>query len=198
MLIFALMTFSGLCHRDVTAFLPNLLGSAIDIEPVPVSTPLPTGLVSGPAGRTPTPDVELFIYAGLLTVDVFGWYVDGKLIDRTRIGRGIVADFDTLAVIATAFLPVASLGVDPLLVIRTLLGFFLSTAQPFYQTTVAEYTPTGLRGLSYDLAYLGMFGVDAFDSAIAGCILTVADSTTLFAALAGSAVAVTLLGVTLL
>ncbi|MBC9987527.1 MFS transporter [Haloferax sp. AS1] len=197
-LVFALVMFSGLYYRGVTTFLPDLLGSVIGIEPIPVSALLPAGLVSGSAGRAPTLDVELFVYAGLLTVGVFGQYVGGKLTDRIRTERGIVAGFGALAVIAIAFLPVASLGVGPLLAICALLGFFLFMVQPFYQATVAEYTPAGLRGLSYGFTYLGVFGVGALGGAIAGYILTVADSTALFAVLAGFAAAATLLGVTLL
>ncbi|MCO8266804.1 MFS transporter [Haloferax prahovense] len=197
-LVFALVMFSGLYYRGVTTFLPDLLGSVIGIEPIPVSELLPAALASGSAGGAPTLDVELFVYAGLLTVGVFGQYVGGKLTDRIRTERGIVAGFGALAVIAIAFLPVASLGVGPLLAICALLGFFLFMVQPFYQATVAEYTPAGLRGLSYGFTYLGVFGVGALGGAIAGYILTVADSTALFVVLAGFAAAATLLGVTLL
>ncbi|WP_058828241.1 MFS transporter [Haloferax sp. Q22] len=197
-LVFALVMFSGLYYRGVTTFLPDLLGSVIGIEPIPVSELLPAALASGSAGGAPTLDVELFVYAGLLTVGVFGQYVGGKLTDRIRTERGIVAGFVALAVIAIAFLPVASLGVGPLLAICALLGFFLFMVQPFYQATVAEYTPAGLRGLSYGFTYLGVFGVGALGGAIAGYILTVADSTALFVVLAGFAAAATLLGVTLL
>ncbi|POG56367.1 MFS transporter [Haloferax marisrubri] len=197
-LVFALVMFSGLYYRGVTTFLPDLLGSVIGIEPIPVSALLPAALASGSAGGAPTLDVELFVYAGLLTVGVFGQYVGGKLTDRIRTERGIVAGFGALAVIAVAFLPVASLGVVPLLAICALLGFFLFMVQPFYQATVAEYTPAGLRGLSYGFTYLGVFGVGALGGAIAGYILTVADSTALFVVLAGFAAAATLLGVTLL
>ncbi|RDZ63200.1 MFS transporter [Haloferax sp. Atlit-12N] len=197
-LVFALVMFSGLYYRGVTTFLPDLLGSVIGIEPIPVSELLPAALASGSAGGAPTLDVELFVYAGLLTVGVFGQYVGGKLTDRIRTERGIVAGFGALAVIAIAFLPVASLGVVPLLAICALLGFFLFMVQPFYQAIVAEYTPAGLRGLSYGFTYLGVFGVGALGGAIAGYILTVADSTALFVVLAGFAAAATLLGVTLL
>ncbi|AKU08848.1 MFS transporter [Haloferax gibbonsii] len=197
-LVFALVMFSGLYYRGVTTFLPDLLGSVIGIEPIPVSELLPAALASGSAGGAPTLDVELFVYAGLLTVGVFGQYVGGKLTDRIRTERGIVAGFGALAVIAVAFLPVASLGVGPLLAVCALLGFFLFMVQPFYQATVAEYTPAGLRGLSYGFTYLGVFGVGALGGAVAGYILTVADSTALFLVLAGFATAATLLGVTLL
>ncbi len=59
--------------------------------------------------------------------------------------------------------------------------------QPFYQATVAEYTPAGLRGLSYGFTYLGVFGVGALGGAIAGSILAVANATALFGTLAGIA-----------
>ncbi|WP_193788404.1 MFS transporter [Haloferax mucosum] len=199
-LVFALVMFSGLYYRGVTTFLPDLLGSVIGIEPVPISSVLPAALVPGSdsATATPTLDVELYVYAGLLTIGVLGQYVGGKLTDRIRTERGLVVGFGALALVAVAFLPIASLGVGPLLAICALLGFFLFMVQPFYQATVAEYTPAGLRGLSYGFTYLGVFGVGALGGAIAGYVLAVADSTALFTVLAGFAAAATLLGVTLL
>ncbi|AHZ23898.1 MULTISPECIES: MFS transporter [Haloferax] len=197
-LVFALVMFSGLYYRGVTTFLPDLLGNVIGIEPVPISSLLPAALVPGSAAAAPTLDVELYVYAGLLTIGVFGQYVGGKLTDRIRTERGLIAGFGALAVVAVAFLPVASLGVGPLLAICALLGFFLFMVQPFYQATVAEYTPAGLRGLSYGFTYLGVFGVGALGGAIAGFVLAVADSTALFTVLAGFAAAAALLGVTLL
>ncbi|KAB1188195.1 MULTISPECIES: MFS transporter [Haloferax] len=197
-LVFAIVMFSGLYYRGVTTFLPDLIGSVIGIEPVAVATLLPAALAPGSAASSPTLNVELFVYAGLLTVGVAGQYVGGKLTDRIPTERGLVVGFTALAVVAVAFLPVASLGVVPLLAICALLGFFLFSVQPFYQATVAEYTPAGLRGLSYGFTYLGVFGVGALGGAIAGYILDVADSTTLFFVLAGFAAVAALLGVTLL
>ncbi|KTG27246.1 sugar transporter [Haloferax profundi] len=197
-LVFAVVMFSGLYYRGVTTFLPDLIGNVIGIEPIPIAALLPASLLPGSAAAAPTLEVELYVYAGLLTIGVLGQYVGGKLTDRIRTERGIVVGFAALAVVALAFLPVASLGIVPLLAICALLGFFLFMVQPFYQATVAEYTPAGLRGLSYGFTYLGVFGVGALGGAIAGFVLTVATPTTLFFVLAGFAAVASLLGVTLL
>ncbi|KAB1198864.1 MULTISPECIES: MFS transporter [Haloferax] len=197
-LVFTLVMFSGLYYRGVTTFLPDLIGSVLGIEPIPISALLPASLLAGSASATPTLDVELYVYAGLLTVGVFGQYVGGKLTDRIRTERGLVVGFSALAVVALAFFPVASLGTLPLLAICALLGFFLFMVQPFYQATVAEYTPAGLRGLSYGFTYLGVFGVGALGGAVAGFILAVATPTALFVVLAGFATVAALLGLTLL
>ncbi|WP_396612344.1 MFS transporter [Haloferax sp. S1W] len=197
-LVFAVVMFSGLYYRGVTTFLPDLIGGVIGIEPVPISALLPAALVPGSAAAAPTLDIELYVYAGLLTIGVVGQYVGGKLTDRVPTERGLVVGFGALALVAVAFLPVASLGVGPLLAICALLGFFLFLVQPFYQATVAEYTPAGLRGLSYGFTYLGVFGVGALGGAVAGFVLAVADPPTLFFVLAGFAAVASLLGVTLL
>ncbi len=197
-LVFTLVMFSGLYYRGVTTFLPDLIGDVLGIDPIPISALVPASILAGPGGATPTLDVELYVYAGLLTIGVFGQYVGGKLTDRIRTERGLVVGFAALAVVAMAFLPVASLGVVPLLVMCALLGFFLFMVQPFYQATVAEYTPAGLRGLSYGFTYLGVFGVGALGGAIAGFILAAATPTALFVVLAGFATVAALLGVTLL
>ncbi|WP_416841243.1 MFS transporter [Haloferax sp. DFSO52] len=197
-LVFTLVMFSGLYYRGVTTFLPDLIGSVLGIEPIPISAFVPASILSGTAGATPTLDVELYVYAGLLTIGVFGQYVGGKLTDRMRTERGLVIGFTALTVVALAFFPVASLGVVPLLAMCALLGFFLFMVQPFYQATVAEYTPAGLRGLSYGFTYLGVFGIGALGGALAGFILAVSTPTTLFVVLAGLATVAALLGVTLL
>jgi MFS family permease len=75
-----------------------------------------------------------------------------------------------------------------------LVGFFLFVVQPFYQATVAEYTPAGTRGLSYGYTYLGVFGVGALGGAVAGGVLTYANDTALFAVLAAFGAAASLCG----
>jgi len=83
------------------------------------------------------------------------------------------------------FLPAANAGLAPLLVVGAVLGCALFLVQPFYQATVAEYSPAGTRGLSYGFTYLGVFGVGALGGTVAGAILTYATPTALFATLAG-------------
>jgi MFS family permease len=186
--VFAIVMCSGLYYRGVLTFMPNLLEGLPGFEPIPLGTFVPG--VAG--GRTINP--ERYFYSGLLIVGVLGQYVGGKLTDRVPVEYGIVTSFSGFVVIALLFLPAASLGVGPLLVLGAALGFVLFFAQPFYQATVAEYTPAGTRGLSYGYTYLGVFGVGSLGGAIAGVILTYANAQTLFFALAGIATVALLVG----
>jgi len=180
--VFLIVMANGLYYRGVLTFLPDLLSGLPGFEPVALST-----LVPGfDGGRTLNP--ERYFYAGLLLVGVAGQYVGGKLTDRLSPEYGIAAVFAVLAVLALAFLPVAGLGLAPLLVFGALFGVTLFTAQPLYQAAVADYTPADQRGLSYGYTYLGTFGVGALGGALAGAILTYADAGALFATLAGIAV----------
>lgn len=193
-LVFLVVMFSGLYYRGVLTFLPELLGDVLGIEPVPVAALLPDWLASS-SDTGQSLELERYVYAGLLMVGVVGQYVGGKLTDRMRVERGIVGGFAGLAALAVLFLPVAGLGLIPLLAICAALGFFLFVVQPLYQATVAEYTPVGTRGLSYGFTYLGVFGVGALGSFIAGYLLDAFDAAALFATLAGFATVATLLGV---
>jgi len=180
--VFLIVMANGLYYRGVLTFLPDLLSGLPGFEPVALSTLVP-GLGGG---RTLNP--ERYFYAGLLLVGVAGQYVGGKLTDRLSPEYGIAAVFAVLAVLALAFLPVAGLGLAPLLVFGALFGVTLFTAQPLYQAAVADYTPADQRGLSYGYTYLGTFGIGALGGALAGAILTYADAGALFATLAGIAV----------
>jgi MFS family permease len=190
--VFVIVMANGLYYRGVLTFLPNLLSGLPGFEPVPLSALLP-GVDGG--GRTLAP--ERYFYAGLLLVGVAGQYVGGKLTDRVAPAYGIAAVFGLLAVLALAFLPVASLGIGPLLVFGAVFGATLFAAQPLYQATVADATPAGTRGLSYGFTYLGSFGIGALGGAVAGVVLTYADPPTLFAVLAGFAVVASALGLLL-
>jgi MFS family permease len=181
-IVFVVVIANGLFYRGVLTFLPNLLEGLPGFEPVALSAIVP-GLDGG--GRTLNP--ERYFYAGLLLVGVAGQYVGGKLTDRLPPEYGIAAVFGVLAVLALAFLPVAALGIAPLLVFGALFGITLFTAQPLYQAAVADHTPAGTRGLSYGYTYLGGFGVGALGGGLAGAILTYGDAGALFATLAGIA-----------
>jgi len=187
--VFLVVICSGLYYRGVLTFLPELLSGFPGFEPIPLSRFLP-GEIG--AGRTIAP--ERYFYSGLLLLGVIGQFVGGKLTDRVRLEYGIVAAFGVLAVLALVFLPVAALGLAPLLAVGAVLGVMLFVVQPFYQATVAEYTPTGTRGLSYGFTYLGVFGVGALGGAVAGAILTFATPTVLFGTLAAFAAVASLTG----
>jgi MFS family permease len=171
-LAFGVAMLSGLYYRGVLTFLPDLLGRFPSLQPVEI------------AGYPRPLEPQQYVYSGLLMVGVLGQYVGGKATDRVPVELGLVAGYVTLAAFAVLFLPVASLGLVPLLLVGSVLGFALFLVQPFYQATIAEYTPAEARGLSYGYTYLGVFGVGALGGALAGFVLTVADPAALFAVLA--------------
>ncbi|SEO10271.1 Sugar phosphate permease [Halorientalis persicus] len=181
--VFAVTLCSGLYYRGVLTFLPELLDNLAIAALAPVEF----------GGRTLQP--SRYIYVGLLMVGVGGQFVAGKLTDRGRPEVGILAGFGALAVIALLFLPAAALGLSALLVVSALLGFFLFFVQPFYQASVAEYTPAGTRGLSYGFTYLGVFGVGALGATLAGTMLTFFAPQQLFVVLAGLAAVAAGLGI---
>jgi len=191
-IVFVIVMANGLFYRGVLTFLPNLLEGLPGFEPIALSAIVP-GLDGGG-----TLNPERYFYAGLLLVGVAGQYVGGKLTDRLPPAYGIAAAFAILALLALAFLPVAALGIGPLLVFGALFGVTLFTAQPLYQAAVADHTPAETRGLSYGYTYLGGFGVGALGGALAGAILTYADAGALFATLAGIAVVASTFAVVLI
>lgn len=200
-LVFVIVMASGLYYRGILTFLPNVLESFPEFAPIPLTALLPSAVtdalgVAPDSVRSLNP--ERYFYSGLLIVGVLGQYLGGKLIDRVRVEYGLAGGFGLLAVLALVFLPAASAGLVPLLIVGAVLGAALFFVQPFYQATVAEYSPPGTRGLSYGFTYLGVFGVGALGGTVAGVILTYATPAALFATLAGFAAVGSGLGVYLL
>jgi MFS family permease len=199
-LVFVVVMCSGLYYRGVLTFLPELLRGLPGFEPIPADALLPEsvrsafGVESG-AGRRIEP--QRYFYSGLLLVGVVGQYAGGKLTDRIPVEYGLAGSFGVLAVLAVLFVPVSQAGIGPLMILGALLGAFLFVVQPMYQATVAEYTPSGTRGLSYGFTYLGVFGVGALGGTIAGAILAVANATVLFLTLAGIAAVGSVVGLVL-
>ncbi|EMA52646.1 MULTISPECIES: MFS transporter [Halococcus] len=183
-LVFGVAMLSGLYYRGVLTFLPEILSSFPEFEPVAV------------AGTELQP--ERYFYAGLLMVGVLGQYVGGRLTDHIRPAAGIAGGYGVLAVLAVLFLPVARAGIVPLLIVGAALGFFLFFVQPLYQAAIAEFSPPEARGISYGYTYLGVFGVGALGGTIAGAILTALSPAALFAVLAGFGALAALLGVAVL
>jgi len=181
--VFGVVMLSGLYYRGVLTFLPELLSGLALFAPVDL------------AGETLEP--ARYLYAGLLTVGMAGQYVGGKLTDRMENARGIAIAFGVLAALALAFVPASAAGLGPLLAVSFVLGFFLFVVQPLYQATVAVYTPSGARGLSYGYTYLGVFGIGALGAAIAGVVLQYASPAALFAVLAVFASLASALGIVL-
>lgn len=162
LVVFALVTFEGLFYRGVLTYLPEILGDLDAVE-----------AISGSDADGDLAGIEPgdFVFVGLLVVGIVGQYVGGKLTDRVRVERGLLAIFGILAVLAVAFVPAAALGLGPLLGLCGLLGFFLFAIQPFYQVAVALYTPADTRGLSYGYTFLAEFGLGATSVAIGGFVL---------------------------
>jgi MFS family permease len=200
-LVFVIVMTSGLYYRGILTFLPNVLEPFPEFAPIPLTALLPP-TVTDALGVAPDSvrslNPERYFYSGLLIVGVLGQYVGGKLIDRVPVEYGLATGFGLLAVLALVFLPAVSAGLVPLLVVGAVLGAALFVVQPFYQATVAEYSPPGTRGLSYGFTYLGVFGVGALGGTVAGVILTYATPTALFVTLAGFAAVGSGLGVYLL
>ena len=167
--VFAIVMLSGLYYRGVLTFLPGLLNDLVAFA-------LPLDL-----------DPGRYVYAGLLMVGMLGQYAGGRLTERYPTEICMAVALGLLSVIALAFLPVVRMGTAALLAGSAVLGFFLFIVQPLYQATVAEYTPSDARGLSYGFTYLGVFGVGAVGAPIAGWLLDVATPWVLFAVLAGIA-----------
>lgn len=172
-IVFGLVMFYGLYYRGSLTFLPTLFQRFEAIRPVRV-----LGGTFDPAN---------YIFAGLLAVGMLGQYTGGKLTDRVPVELGLTTGFSGLCLLAPAYLPAAGAGLGPLLALSAAFGFVLFSIQPFYQATVAEYTPAGARGLSYGYTYLGDFGVGALGAWVAGAVLTYTAPFVLFGLLAAFA-----------
>lgn len=177
--VFGIVIASGLYYRGFLTFLPEIIADFPMFEPVSF------------AGREMEP--SRYFYSGLLMVGMAGQYVGGKLTERMPIERAIAIAFGMLAVLALVFLPASNAGLIPFIVVGAILGFFLFVVQPLYQATVAEYSPSGTRGLSYGYTYLGVFGVGAIGAALAGGIVEFFSAGVLFFVLAGIALVAAIL-----
>lgn len=164
--VFFVVMFSGLYYRGILTFLPDLLERFVQID---------IGL-QVESGR--------YVYAALLMVGMAGQYLGGWLTDHVRTERALTGGFLVLAAIGVVFWPMALAGTGPLLAISALLGVALFVVQPLYQATVAEYTPSEARGLSYGFTYLGVFGIGALGAAVAGTVLNYYAPAVLFGVLA--------------
>jgi MFS family permease len=182
--VFALVAFEGLFYRGVLTYLPEILQDLDAIEAV-------TGGIEGIEPGD-------YVFVGLLVIGIAGQYVGGRLTERVAVERGLLVIFGLLAALVVAFVPVAALGLAPLLVLCGLLGFFLFAIQPFYQVAVALYTPPDTRGLSYGYTFLAEFGIGATSVAIGGFVLGGYTLAAFFAVLAGFAVVAGLLALLLL
>jgi MFS family permease len=173
-LVFLVVMLYGLFYRGVLTFLPEVLAD------LPLFGTARLGSVAFDPSR--------YVYAGLLLVGVAGQYVGGRLSDRVHTIRLLGGVFVALALASLLFVPAAT-GVGSLLAVCVALGFLVYVTAPVYQAAVADHSGTTVQGLSYGFTYLGMFGVGALGSALAGVVLSTAGSDALFVVLAAVAAA---------
>lgn len=177
--VFAIVILYGVYYRGILTFLPNILAGLPLFEPVTAF------------GRTFAPGQ--YVYSGLLLVGVVGQYAGGKLTDVVDTELALAGSLAALVVGALLFVPASRAGVEPLLGVCVLLGFFIYVTAPVYQATVADTVTADVHGLTFGYTYLAMFGIGAAGAAVAGVALTYSSASTLFVVLAG----VALLGVVL-
>ncbi|PSQ56517.1 MFS transporter [Halobacteriales archaeon SW_8_68_21] len=175
-IVFAFVTFSGLYYRTFLTFLPDLLGDVlgglVDLRLVDPDSPYADQF-----------DVGRYLYAAVLTVGVFGQYLGGRIADRVPPERGLIALMAVLSALALLFVP-ATAAVGTFVAASLALGVALFTVQPLSQATVAAHSPSEARGLSFGYTYVGIFGVGALGSTLAGTVLTRAGPRELFVVLA--------------
>jgi MFS family permease len=171
--VFGIAMLYGLYYRGFLTFLPEVLQGLQLFEPVTLG------------GRTFPP--TKYVYAGLLTLGAGGQYVGGKLSDRIRTERALVAIFGGLVVVSLLFVHAADAGVVPFLAVSAALAFLVYMEAPVHQSVVAKYVPSDVHGLSFGYLYLGTFGVGAIGASLAGVVLTYGTDDLLFALLAAFA-----------
>ena len=181
--VFLLVMFNGLYYRGVLTFLPDMLGSFLDALEVDPQ------LFDGDSPIAEQFDLAQYVYVGLLVVGIGGQYVGGYIANRMPTERGLILTFGALAILAVAFVPAATAGFVPLLLVSGLLGIFVFSMQPLTQATIAAYSPVEARGLSFGYTFLAIFGIGALGATVAGVVLTYASEVALFFVLAGFAIA---------
>jgi MFS family permease len=170
LIAFVIVIFEGVYYRGALTFLPDMLGGFATFDAIDFF------------GRQIQPSRYLFV--GLLLVGIAGQYAGGWLSDRMDPTLGLSFAFAGLGAIAILFIPAATAGVVPLLLVSVLLGFFIFGEQPLLQASIAEHSTADTRGASYGFMYAGVFGVGAAGAAITGFLLTYFDESALFAFLA--------------
>ncbi|SDY67996.1 MFS transporter [Halopenitus persicus] len=163
---FAIMMVHGVYSRGVLSFLPEILAGLPLFAPVRI----------GGAAVEPSQ----YVFAGLLLLGAGGQYVGGKLTDRTRTEYALIATYAVIVGVSVAFLPAAAAGIAPMLVVCGALGTFIYMSAPIRQALLAEYSAADVRGLSFGYFYLGVYGVGAVGTSLAGVVLTYGTTGTFF------------------
>lgn len=157
-LAFVIVMLYGTYYRGLLTFMPDMIAD------------LPQFSTFTIMGQSAEP--AQYIYTGLLMVGILGQYAGGRVTDLIRTEYALLSTLTILGVLAVLFLPAASVGVLPFLLVCGVLGFCLYATAPIYQVVIAEYAASDVHGLSYGYTYLGMFGFGAGGAALAGGLLT--------------------------
>lgn len=193
-LVISIVMFNGLFYRGLLTFLPEVLDGFLG----PMADLLPDLDVGGDGVAEETLDFGRYLYIFLLMVGIIGQYTGGILVDRIASEKGLAFFLGAMTITAGLFVPLASIGTAALLFMLVILGFVMFAIQPMTQTTVAKYSPSEVRGLSYGFTYLAVFGIGALGAAIAGLALDLASVPVLFLTLAAIASAGCLLSLVLI
>lgn len=173
LLAFLVIMLYGTYYRGLLTFMPDMVAGLPLFE-----TYVLFGMEAEPSQ---------YIYTGILMFGIFGQYAGGRVTDRVRTEYAFFSSLFALGALALLFIPASNVGIVPFLLVCAALGFALYATAPIYQVVIAEQAAEDVHGLSYGYAYLGMFGVGAGGAALAGAVLTYANSTALLTVLAGLA-----------
>ncbi|MFC6906458.1 MFS transporter [Halalkalicoccus tibetensis] len=157
-LTFVVVLLYGTYYRGLLTFMPDMIADLPQFG---------TYMIMGQSAEP-----AQYIYTGLLMVGILGQYAGGRVTDHVKTEYALLSTLTALAVLAVLFLPAASVGVVPFLLVCAVLGFCLYATAPIYQVVIAEYAAEDVHGLSYGYTYLGMFGIGAGGAALAGALLT--------------------------
>jgi len=168
--VFTIAMLAGTYYRGLFTFLPEVLAD------LPVFGAVVVGDL--------TLDSSQYAFAGLLLVGAAGQYLGGRLSDSSSPERVIAVTFVALVAVTLVFPFVAGAGLAATAAIGALLGFFVFMEAPVHQALIGKYAPAEIHGLSFGYTYLGVFGIGAAGSSIAGVAITVGGTQLLFAVLA--------------
>ncbi|MFB6311031.1 MAG: MFS transporter [Salinirussus sp.] len=182
-IVFVLAILYGTYYRGSMTFLPEILAGLALFDPVSV------------AGQAIEP--SRYVYAGLLLIGGAGQYAGGRLVEAMRTESALILGYAALVGIALVLLPLAAVGLIPLLAGAAALGFLVFMLPLINQEAISAYTAANVRGLSFGYNYMALFGVGAIGAPLAGIILTRWSPDALFVVLAiialmGTALAATL------
>ena len=170
---FVIILLYGTYYRGLLTFMPDMIANLPLFE-----TYVVFGLEAEPSQ---------YVYTGILMLGIFGQYAGGRITDFVRTEYAFFSSLFALGALGLLFIPSSNWGIVPFLLVCAALGFSLYATAPIYQVVIAEQAAEDVHGLSYGYAYLGMFGFGAGGAALAGAVLTYANSTVLLTVLAGLA-----------